>query len=88
MKGETWDFEQPLAIFKRELDTTENIQSMSGSSSMSHVEGKFNRKNPVMVVALHVSDKLAVSCVYYKQKHRSNTCQMVTNVASRRGISS
>ena len=45
MKGETSDFEQLLAIFKRELEAREKIQSMSGSSSMSHVEGKFNRKN-------------------------------------------
>ena len=59
---------------------------MSGSSSMSHVEGKFNRKNPVTAAALHVSDKTAVSCVYCEQQHRSSKCQVVTNVASRRGI--
>ena len=86
MKGETWDFEQLLAIFKCEPKAREKIQSMSGSSSMSHVEGKFNRKNPVTAAALHVSDKTAVSCVYCKQQHRSNKCQVVTNVASRRGI--
>ena len=57
MKGETWDFEQLLAIFKNEPKAKEKIQSMSGSSSMSHVEGKFNRKNPVTTAALHVSDK-------------------------------
>ena len=86
MKEETWDFEQLLANFKSELEAGEKIQSMSGSSSMSHAEGKFNRKNPVTAAALHVSDKTAVSCVYCKQQHRSNKCQVVTNVASRRGI--
>ena len=59
---------------------------MSGSSSMSNVEGKFKRKNPVTAAALHLSDKTAVSSVYCKQQHRSNKCQVVTNVASRRGI--
>ena len=54
MKEETWDFEQLLAIFKSELEAGEKIQSMSGSSSMSHAEGKFNRKNPVTAAALHV----------------------------------
>ena len=83
MKGEAWDFEQLLAIFKSELEAREQIQSMSGSSSMSHVEGKFSRKNLVMAAVLHVSDKTAISCVCCKQQHRS---QMVTNVASRRGI--
>ena len=86
MKGETWDSEQLSAIFKSELEAREKIQSMSDSSSMSHVEGKFNRKNPVTAAALFVSDKTAVSCVYCKQQHRSNKCQVVTNVASRRGI--
>ena len=66
MKGQIWDFEQSLAIFKSELEAREKIQSMSGSSSMSHVERKFNRKNPVMAAALHVSDKTAVSGVYCK----------------------
>ena len=44
MKEQTWDVEQPLAIFKCELEAREKILSMSGSSSMIHVEGKFNRK--------------------------------------------
>ena len=59
---------------------------MSGSASMPRVEGKFNRKNPVTAAAMHVSNKTAVSCVYCKQQHRSNKSQVVTNVASRRGI--
>ena len=66
MKRETWYFEQFLAIFKRELEPRGKIQSMSGSSGMSHVQGKFNRKNPVAAPALHVSDKTAVSCVCCK----------------------
>ena len=53
---------------------------------MSHVEGKFNGKNPVTAAQLHLSDKTAVSCVHYKQQHRSNKCQVVTNVACRRCI--
>ena len=33
MKGETWDFEQLLAIFKSELEAREKIQSMNGSQA-------------------------------------------------------
>ena len=70
VKGETWDFEQLLA--RRARSKGKKIQSINGSSSMLHVEGKFNRKNPVKAAALHVSNKTAVSCVYCKQQHMSN----------------
>ena len=81
MTGKSWDLDQVMKIFEREVDTWERI-SLTSTQQATHSR----TPTAAALIASSSPSNVNIICVYCNQKHPSASCSQVVDVPFRKEI--
>ena len=84
IKDKIWDLTKILPVINEELITRENCSITDEKGGKSYLFGNYHDENPASRSALVANQRFKNTCVFCKDSHWSDKCEVITDPSVRK----